>query len=163
MYTEALQYHRVPNFNHRSIIWKLIYLAHRKIPQTAYELLTYFRTNKATSDLPTKVLHSPQDISFGAFADAKTSGIWFKAFAATYLLTTKSRFRRIPTYTPCPASNTSKLHTYVATTTTISEYHLLSPAPYGTASDGNTGALKIAHLPKMRTRSKASTGAPNHF
>ena len=114
-------------------------------------------------DLRTKVLHSPQEISFRAFADTKTSGNWFKAFTATYLITTKSRFRRIPTYAPCPASNISKLHTYMATTTIISEYHLLSTTPYCTASNDNTVALKIAHLPKMQTRSKYSTGAPHHF
>ena len=166
MCAQARQYHRSSNFNHRSVIWKLIYLAHREIPDTAYALLKYFRTTKATSDLRTKLLHSPQDISFCYFADAKPSGIWFKAFAAPLLSTTKSRFRtsRIPTYGPCLASHASKLHTYVATTiTTISEYHLLSPAPYGTAFDDNTGTLETARLPKMRTSTKATAVAPHHF
>ena len=142
---------RASNFNHRSVIWKLIDLPHREVPDTAYALLNYFRTNKATSDLRTNVLNSPQDISFCYFADAKTSGIRVKAFAATYLSATKSRVRTrsIPTYAPSLSRHTSKLHTYVATTTTITEYHLLSPASYGTVSDNNTGTLESERLPKM--------------
>ena len=38
MCAQVLQYHRASNYNHRSVIWKLIYLAHREIPDTAYEL-----------------------------------------------------------------------------------------------------------------------------
>ena len=119
MCAQVLQYHPSSNSNHRSVIWKLIYLAHREIPDPAYASLQYFQTNKATSDLRTKLGYRPQDISFYYFADAKPTVIWFKAFTATYLSTTKSRFLRIPTYAPCNASHTSKLHTYVATITTI--------------------------------------------
>ena len=158
------RYHPSSNYNHRSVIWKLIYLAHREIPNPAYALIQYFQTNKATSDLRTKLSYRPQDIYFYYFADAKPTVIWFKSFAARYLSTTQSRFRRIPTYAPCNPSHTSNLPTYVATITPILEYHLWSSAPYGTVFDNNTGALETPRLPKMRTSTTctATPVAPHH-
>ena len=69
----------------------------------------------------------------------------------------------IPTYAPRPVIRTSKLQTYVATTTNILEYLPFYTEPYCKVFDDNTGDLEIAHLPKIQTHTKAIDVDPHNF
>ena len=115
------------------------------------------------SYLSIKLAACPYNISLRSFADTTYFGICFKAFAETYFSTTKSRDDMVPTYAPFPVIRTSKLQTYVTTTTNILEYLPFYTDPYCKVSDDNTGALEIARLPKTQTHTKAIDVAPHNF
>ena len=66
--------------------------------------------------------------SFECFADADYYGNCSYSFANTEPSTAKSRSGWIITYVGCPIIWASKLHTHVATSTTMAEYIALSSA-----------------------------------
>ena len=133
------------NFNYRSVVGKLNYLAQTTRPDIMYathqiakyssdprtshgEAVVYLiRYLKKTRDLG---LHFRPDPSkgFECYCDADFSGLWNKAFAPVDSSTSKSRSGWIIFYAGCPISWASKLQSQVALSTTEAEYIAMSQA-----------------------------------
>ena len=133
------------NFNYRSVVGKLNYLAQTTRPDIMYathqiakyssdprtshgEAVIYLiRYLKKTRDLG---LHFKPDPTkgFECYCDADFSGLWNKAFAPVDPSTSKSRSGWIIFYAGCPISWASKLQSQVALSTTEAEYIAMSQA-----------------------------------
>ncbi len=118
---------------------------------------------------------------FECCCDSDFSGLWNKEFTPVDPTTAKSQSGWIIFYAGCPVSWASKLQSQVALSTTEAEYIAMSQAlpnvipvmnliqemreqefqvictkPYVNCKvfEDNSGALEIARLPKLRTRTK---------
>ena len=152
-------------------------------------LLYLIRYLKLTRDIG---LHfSPNsNRGFDCYADADFAGNWNKALAPYDPSTAKSRSGWIVFYAGCPVIWASKLQSMVALSTTEAEYIALSqalrdvlpimfliqeikekgfqvianiPHVYCKAFEDNSGALKLAQLPKLRPRTKHINTCFHHF
>jgi hypothetical protein len=129
------------NFNYRSAVGMLNYLAQTTRPDIMYAthqiakysprqshgkvmlyLVCYL---KKAHDLGLKFKPDPKK-GFECFCDANFSGIWNKAFASVDPSTAKSRSGWIIFYAGCPVSRASKLQSQVALSTTEAEYFTMS-------------------------------------
>jgi hypothetical protein len=133
------------NFNYRSIVGKLNYLAQTTRPDIAYathqiakysadprqphgEAILYLvRYLKKTRDLGLK-FNPDSTKGFECYCDADFSGNWNKAFAHIDPSTAKSRSGWVVFYANCPIIWASKLQTQVTLSTTEAEYIALSMA-----------------------------------
>ncbi len=131
------------NFNYRSAVGKLNYLAQTTRPdimnathQIAKYLLDLRQSHgeailslvcylKKTRDLGLKFKPDPKK-GFECYCDANFSGYWNKAFAAVDPSTAKSRSKWIIFYAGCPISWASRLQSQVALSTTEAEYITMS-------------------------------------
>jgi hypothetical protein len=123
---------------------------------------------------------------FECYCDADFSGLWNKAFAPVDPSTSKSQSGWINFYAGCPVSWASKLQSQVALSTTEAEYIAMSqalrdvihimgllqemreqdfkvlctkPYVYCKVFEDNSGALKLARLPKLCLEPSTSTYA----
>jgi hypothetical protein len=133
------------NFNYRSVVGKLNYLAQTTRPDIMYathqvakyssdprtshgEAVIYLiRYLKKTRDLGLRFKPDPSK-GFECYCDADYSGLWNKAFAPVDPSTSKSRSGWIIFYAGCPISWASKLQSQVALSTTEAEYIAMSQA-----------------------------------
>ena len=133
------------NFNYRSAVGKLNYLAQTTRPDIMYathqvakyssdprhshgEAILYLvRYLKKTRDLGIRFKPNPGK-GFECYCDADFSGNWNKQFAAVDPSTSKSRSGWIVFYAGCPVCWASKLQSQVALSTTEAEYIALSQA-----------------------------------
>jgi hypothetical protein len=131
------------DFNYRSAVGKLNYLAQTTRPDIMYathqiakyssdprqshgEAILYLvRYLKKTRDLGLKFKPDPKK-GFECYCDADFSGNWNKAFAPVDPSTAKSRSGWIIFYAGCPVSWASKLQSQVALSTTEAEYIAMS-------------------------------------
>ena len=130
------------------------------------------------------------DHGFDCYADADFAGNWNKALAPHDPSTAKSCSGWIVFYAGCPVIWASKLPSMVALSTTEAEYIARSqalcdvlpiifliqeikekgfqviatiPHVYCKAFEDNSGALKLARLPKLRPRTKHINTCFHHF
>jgi hypothetical protein len=133
------------NFNYRSAVSKLNYLAQTTRPDIMYtmhqiakyssdprqsygEAILYLvRYLKKTQDLGLKFKPDPKKY-FECYCDADFSGNWNKEFAPMDPSTAKSQSRWIIFYSGCPISWASKLQSQFALSTTEAEYIAMSQA-----------------------------------
>jgi hypothetical protein len=133
------------NFNYRSAVGKLNYLAQTTHPDIMYathqiakyasdlreihgEAILYLVCYlKKTRDLGLKFKPDPGK-GFECFCDADFLGLWNKTFAPVNPSTAKSRSGWIIFYAGCPVSWASKLQSQVALSTTEAEYIAMSQA-----------------------------------
>ena len=133
------------NFNYRSAVGKLNYLAQTTRPDIMYathqvakyssdprqshgEAILYLvRYLKKTRDLGLKFTPDPTK-GFECYCDSDFSGLWNKEFAPVDPSTAKSRSGWIIFYAGCPVSWASKLQSQVALSTTEAEYIAMSQA-----------------------------------
>ncbi len=133
------------NFNYRSAVGKLNYLAQTTHPDIMYathqiakytsdprkihgETILYLVCYlKKTRDLGLKFKPDPGK-GFECFCDADFSGLWNKAFTPVDPSTDKSRSGWIIFYAGCPVSWASKLQSQVALSTTEAKYIAMSQA-----------------------------------
>jgi hypothetical protein len=133
------------NFNHRSAVGKLNYLAQTTRPdimnamhqiakylsdprQSHGEAILYLiRYLKKTHDLGLKFKPDPKK-GFECYFDADFSGNWNREFALMDPSTAKSQSRWIIFYAGCPVSWASKLQSQIALSTTEAEYIAMSQA-----------------------------------
>jgi len=133
------------DFNYRSLVGKLNYLAQTTRPDIAYathqiakysadprqphgEAILYLvRYLKKTRDLGLKFKPDPTK-GFECYCDADFSGNWNRDFAATDPSTAKSRSGWTIFYANCPIIWASKLQSQVALSTTEAEYIAMSMA-----------------------------------
>ena len=133
------------DFNYRSIVGKLNYLAQTTRPDIAYAthqiakysadprkshgdaILYLVRYLKKTRDLGLKFKPDPTK-GFECYCDADFSGNWNHDFAATDPSTAKSRSGWAIFYANCPIIWASKLQSQVALSTTEAEYIAMSMA-----------------------------------
>ena len=128
--------------------------------------------------------------SFTVHVDANFVGNYNQNTSIHDLSTSKSRTGYVISYAGCPIVWNSKLQTQVALSTTEAEYIALSqalretipiinlvnelkrrkfnvysttPKVYCTAFEDNNGALELARVPKMRTRTKHINIVYHHF
>ena len=128
--------------------------------------------------------------SFKVHVDADFVGNYNKNTSIEDISTSKSRTGYVISYAGCPLIWSSKLQTQVALSTTEAEYIALlqalretipimnlikklkkrnidvystSPKIYCTAFEDNNGALELAKVPKMRTRTKHINIVYHHF
>ncbi len=131
------------NFNYRSAVSKLNYLAQTTRPDIMYAthqiakylsdprqshgkaILYLVRYLKKTRDLGLQFKPDPKK-GFECYCDANFSGNWNKAFAAVDPNTAKSRSGWIIFYAGCPISWASKLQSQVALSTTEAKYIAMS-------------------------------------
>jgi hypothetical protein len=136
------------NFNYRSAVGKLNYLAQTTRPDIMYvthqiakyssdprqshgEAILYLVGYlKKTRNLGLKFKPDPKK-GFECYCDANSSGNWNKAFAAVDPSTAKSRSGWIILYAGCPVSWASKLQSQVALLTTEVEYIAMSQSLRG--------------------------------
>jgi hypothetical protein len=127
------------DFNYRSAVGKLNYLAQTTRPDIMYRthqiakyssdprqshgkaILYLVRYLKKTQDLGLKFKPDPKK-GFECYCDADFSGNWNKKIVSVDLSTAKSRSRWIIFYAGCPISWASKLQTQVTLSTTEAEY-----------------------------------------
>ena len=127
---------------------------------------------------------------FDCWVDADYVGNWCYNDAHVDPMTSKSRSGRIVRFTGTPITWASKMQTITALSTTEAEYIALStslreviplmgilkearenglnikdipPKVHCTVVEDNSGALELAHLPKMRPRTKHINQAFHHF
>ncbi len=132
----------------------------------------------------------PKDYSFEVFADADHSGNWKFNESADDIATAKSRTGYIIKYVGCPVVWHSKLQTEIALSSTEAEYVCLSeslrdtipmmqlikeiqdrgfkvptttPAIHCRLFEDNSGALELARVPKLRSRTKHMNLKYHHF
>jgi hypothetical protein len=144
---------------------------------------------KKTRDLGLKFKPDPGK-GFECFCDADFSGLWNKTFAQVNPSTAKSRSGWIIFYASCPVSWASKLQSQVAPSTTKAEYIAMSqalhdvipimgllqetrerkfqvictePYVYCKVFEDNSGALKLARLPKLHPCTKHINVCYHHF
>jgi hypothetical protein len=133
------------NFNYRSAVGKLNYLAQTTRPNIMYamhqiakystdprqshgEAILYLvRYLKKTRDLGLKFKPDPKK-GFKCYCDADFSGNWNREFAPANPSTTKSQSGWIIFYAGCPISLASKLQSQIALSTTEAEYITMSQA-----------------------------------
>ena len=133
------------DFNYRSAVGKLNYLAQTTRPDIMYathqiakyasdpreihgEAILYLvRYLKKTRDLGLKFKPN-RSRGFECFCDADFSGLWNKSLAPVDPSTAKSRSGWIIFYAGCPVSWASKLQSQVALSTTEAEYIAMSQA-----------------------------------
>jgi hypothetical protein len=133
------------DFNYRSAVGKLNYLAQTTRPDIMYathqiakyasdpreihgEAILYLvRYLKKTRDLGLKFKPNGSR-GFECFCDADFSGLWNKSLAPVDPSTAKSRSGWIIFYAGCPVSWASKLQSQVALSTTEAEYIAMSQA-----------------------------------
>jgi hypothetical protein len=133
------------DFNYRSVVGKLNYLAQTTRPDIVYathqiakyssdprephgEAILYLvRYLKKTRDLGIRFKPDPKK-GFECFCDADFSGNWNKRFAHKDPSTSKSRSGWVIFYASCPVSWASKLQSQVALSTTEAEYIAMSQA-----------------------------------
>jgi hypothetical protein len=133
------------NFNYRSIVGKLNYLAQTTRPDIAYAthqiakysanprvphgdaILYLVRYLKKTRDIGLKFTPDPSK-GFECYCDADFSGNWNYNFAPTDPSTAKSRSGWVIFYANCPIIWASKLQSQVALSTTEAEYIAMSMA-----------------------------------
>ena len=133
------------NFNYRSIVGKLNYVAQTTRPDIMYathqvakyssdprkshgEAILYLvRYLKKTRDYGLKFKPDPEK-GFECYCDADFSGNWNKSFARVDPSTSKSRSGWIVFYAGCPVCWASKLQSQVALSTTEAEYIAMSQA-----------------------------------
>ncbi len=131
------------NFNYRSAVGKLNYLAQTTRPDIMYathqitkysldprqshgEAILYFACYlKKTRDLGLRFKPDPKK-GFECYSDADFSQNWNKAFAAVDPSTAKSRSGWIIFYAGCPVSWASKLQSQVALSATEARYIAMS-------------------------------------
>jgi hypothetical protein len=134
------------NFNYRSAVGKLNYLAQTTRPDIMYAvhqiakyspdprqshgvaILFLVRYLKKTRDLGLKFKPDPKK-GFECYCDADFSGNWNREFAPIDPSTAKSRSRWIIFYAGCPVSWASKLQAQIALSTTKAEYIAMPQAP----------------------------------
>jgi hypothetical protein len=136
------------------------------------------------------IIYRPNDHSFEVFADADYCGLWDKSIAMEDPTTAKSRTGYIVMYAGCPIIWASQLQPEIAQSVTESEYISLSQAlrqtiplmrlvkeikekldlPMDTVPkvqcklfEDNSGADKLANVPKMRPRTKHINAKYHHF
>ena len=124
------------------------------------------------------------DKSFATYADTDFTENWNKSTATHDISTAKSQTGFVISFAGCPILWTSKLQTQIALSTTKAEYISLSESLCSTiplmnliteikfhghnivskascvhckAFEDNSGALELAHLPKLGPRTKQST------
>jgi hypothetical protein len=133
------------DFNYRSVVGKLNYLAQTTRPDIMYathqiakyssdprqshgEAIFYLiRYLKKTRDLGLR-FKPDSNKGFECYCDADFSGLWNKAFAPVDPSTSKSRSGWIIFYAGCPVSWASKLQSQVALSTTEAECIAMSQA-----------------------------------
>ena len=133
------------NFNYRSIVGKLNYVAQTTRPDIMYathqvakyssdprkshgEAILYLvRYLKKTRDYGLKFKPDPEK-GFECYCDADFSGNWNRSFARVDPSTSKSRSGWIVFYAGCPVCWASKLQSQVALSTTEAEYIAMSQA-----------------------------------
>ena len=133
------------DFNYRSIVGKLNYLAQTTRPDIAYathqiakysadprqphgEAILYLvRYLKKTRDIGLRFKPDPSK-GFECYCDADFAGNWNHAFAPTDPSTAKSRSGWVIFYANCPVIWASKLQSQVALSTTEAEYIAMSMA-----------------------------------
>jgi hypothetical protein len=133
------------NFNYRSAVGKLNYLAQTTRPDIMYamhqiakyssdpiqshgEAILYLVPYlKKTRDLGLKFKPGPKK-GFECYCDMDFSGNWNREFAPVNPSTAKSRSRWIIFYAGCPVSWASKLQSQIALSTTEAEYITMSQA-----------------------------------
>jgi hypothetical protein len=133
------------NFNYRSAVGKLNYLAQTTRPDIMYAthqiakyssdprqshgdaILYLVRYLKKTRDIGLKFTPDPSK-GFECYCDSDFSGLWNKEFAPVDPSTAKSRSGWIIFYAGCPVSWASKLQSQVALSTTEAEYIAMSQA-----------------------------------
>ncbi len=133
------------NFNYRSAVGKLNYLAQTTSPDIIYAthqiakylsdprqshgkaILYLVRYLKKTRDLGLKFKPDPKK-GFECYCDADFSGNWNREFAPVDPSTTKSQSGWIIFYAGCPISWASKLQSQIALSTTKAEYIAMSQA-----------------------------------
>jgi hypothetical protein len=133
------------NFNYRSAVGKLNYLAQTTKPNimyTMHQIAKYLSDPrqshvgailylvcylKKTGDLGLKFKPDPKK-GFKCYCDTDFSGNWNREFAPVDPSTAKSRSGWIIFYTGCPVSWASKLQSQVALSTTEAEYIAMSQA-----------------------------------
>ncbi len=131
------------NFNHRSAVGKLNYLAQSTRPNIMYAIhqiakyssdhrqshgetiLSLVRYLKKTRDLGLKFKPDPKR-GFECYCDTDFSGNWNREFAPVDPSTTKSQSGWIIFYAGCPVSWASKLQPQIALSTTKAEYIAMS-------------------------------------
>jgi hypothetical protein len=131
------------NFNYRSAVGKLNYLAQTTTPDIMYAThqIAKYSLNprqshgkailylvcylKKTRDVGLKFKPDPKK-GFECYCDANFSGNWNKAFTAVDLSTAKSQSGWIIFYAGCPVSWASKLQLQIALSTTEAEYIAIS-------------------------------------
>jgi hypothetical protein len=133
---------------------------------------------------------NPREHSFDCWVDADFVGNWNRVNADVDPSTAKSRTGYVITYAACPIVWASKLQTEVALSTTESEYNGIStslreviflmqivdeakrldwkvfdgiPTIHCKVFEGNSGALEMVRLPKMRPRTKHLCVRLHHF
>ena len=144
---------------------------------------------KATRDKGI-VCNPDTDKSYECWVDADFAGGFDRSIAGTDPTTSKSHSGWAITYAGCPVTWASKLQTFTALSTTEAEYIALSTAcrelipmleltkemhPYHIKShpaipkihckifEDNSGALEMAHSPKIRPHTKHINNAYHHF
>jgi hypothetical protein len=133
------------NFNYRSAVGKLNYLAQTTRPDIIYamhqiakylsdprqshgEAIRYLvRYLKKTRDIGLKFKPDPKK-GFKGYCDTDFSGNWNREFAPIYPSTAKSQSGWIIFYAGCPVSWASKLQSQIALSTTKAEYIAMSQA-----------------------------------
>ena len=131
------------DFNYRSVVGKLNYLAQTTRPDIMYAvhqiakyssdprqshgeaILYLIRYLKKTRELGIRFKPDPKK-GFECYCDADFSGLWNKTFAPVDPSTSKSRSGWIIFYAGCPVSWASKLQSQVALSTTEAEYIAMS-------------------------------------
>ena len=133
---------------------------------------------------------SPEDYSFEVFVDADHSGNWKIGECEDDAATAKSRTGYVIKYAGCPVVWHSKLQTCIALSSTEAEYVALSaslrdaipmmqllkeiqdlgykvptstPVIHCRLFEDNSGALELARVPKMRSRTKHMNLHYHHF
>jgi hypothetical protein len=195
------------DFNYRSAVGKLNYLAQTTRPDIMYathQIAKYLSDPrqshgktilylvcylKKTHDLGLKFKPDPKK-GFECYCDANFSGNWNKAFTAVDPSTAKSQSGWIIFYAGCPVSWASKLKSQVALSTTEAKYIGMSqslcdvipvmnllqemrerdfqvfctkPHMYCKVFEDNSGALELARLPKLHSRTKHINVCYHHF
>jgi len=133
------------NFNYRSAVGKLNYLAQTTRPDIMYathqvakyssnprqshgEAILYLVSYlKKTRDIGLKFTPDPTK-GFECYCDSDFSGLWNKEFVPVDPSTAKSRSGWIIFYAGCPISWASKIQSQVALSTTKAEYIAMSQA-----------------------------------
>jgi hypothetical protein len=136
------------NFNYRSAVGKLNYLAQTIRPHIMYvmhqitkyssdprqshgeAILYLFHYLKKMCDLGLKFKPDPKK-GFECYSDTDFSGNWIKEFAPVDPSIAKSRSRWIIFYAGCPVSWASKLQSQIALSTTEAKYIAMSQALRG--------------------------------
>ena len=136
------------------------------------------------------IIHPERDCHFDCWVDADFAGNWRQADAHIDPMTAKSQSGWIVRFAGAPITWASKMQTITAMSTTEAEYIALStrrreviplmglltearahgvriddlpPKVHCTVFEGNSGALELARLPKIRPRTKHINQSYHHF